>query len=201
MDRDLNAYRCAEPHGGCCQTSKIRPDNYFFAGAFFGEPILRRSCGSIGARIAVGMGDQENDVDGYVGQDRTGEAADFRAAHAGRTEAVAIGFRCDQTSTDRSSGPTGPKSEKCRLYWGRRYEKYPSNTDLSQHALCCRVSWSSFFRVSLSTSSGSKHTDQRNGHQRLKRVRIRESDSGTAPHSTSSQLYQPWSADPVHRRS
>src|SRR5580704_856644 len=93
MDRDLNAYRCAEPHGGCCQTSKIRPDNYFFAGASFGELILGRSCGSIGARIAVGMGDQENDVDGYVGQDRTGEAADFRAAHAGRTEAVAIGFR------------------------------------------------------------------------------------------------------------
>ena len=24
MDRDLNAYRCAEPHGGCCQMSKIR---------------------------------------------------------------------------------------------------------------------------------------------------------------------------------
>jgi hypothetical protein len=29
MDSDLNAYRCAEPHGGCCQPSKIRPYNYF----------------------------------------------------------------------------------------------------------------------------------------------------------------------------
>jgi hypothetical protein len=35
--------------------------------------------------------------------------------------------------------------------------------------------------VSLSTSSGSKHTDQHNGHQCLKHRRIRESDSGTAP--------------------
>jgi hypothetical protein len=72
-----------------------------------------------------------------------------------------------------------------------------SRSTLSAAALLGEV----FFRVSLSTSSGSKRTDQRNGHQRLKRGRIRESDSGTAPHCTSSQLYQPWSADPVHRRS
>ena len=145
MDRDLNAYRCAEPHGGCCQTSKIRPDNYFFAGAFFGELILGRSRGSIGARIAVGMGDQGERCR-WLSWTRSGRrSSGFPSGSCGSNRGGRDHFVATKPPGTEDQVPTGPKFEKRRLNLGRRYEKYPSNTDLSQHALCCRVTLRGFF--------------------------------------------------------
>ena len=132
-----------------------------------------------------------------------------RPAKPGCSRNFISGFHFDQRRTPYRRGttkvpkgvPGGSEIREMSVDRGRRYEKRPSDEWISERVLCCRVSWRGVVRVSLGASSGSGHADQHNGHQCIRRGRIREPDSGAAPDKTSSQLHRPGSADRVHRRS
>src|SRR6516164_6922929 len=64
-------------------TSKIRPNNAFLLELVSASLFcIRRKYWYM--RPAIVRATKENILDGYVGPDRTGQTADFRAAHAAR---------------------------------------------------------------------------------------------------------------------